>query len=304
MKIAIFGSGGVGAYFGGRLAAAGYDVSFIARGNHFDAIRQNGLSITSDLGDVHIEDVKVHDGANSVGPVDIVLSAVKLYDADDAAQRIPSILTPEGVAISLQNGIEGPEILRKYLPGEKAITGSVVTSSFVDAPGKVKHVGKNQLIRIEDRSSWASKLHEACIASRLDSNLVDDAKLMLWQKFIRLAPLSSICALTRGPIGPVQDSPFLSRILERLIEETLLIAHAEEITLPPDTPDKTLEGILSLPPHFKPSLLRDVESQSPLESPWLTGTLCRLSEKHNLSIPHTHCAHAHLLHLERGSIGK
>ncbi len=212
MKVAMMGSGGIGGYFGARMAQAGADVSFIARGAHLDAMRKHGLRIDSpEMGDAHIAPVQATDDPAEVGAVDYVIMGVKLWDTEAAGHAIAPMLGPETTVLSLQNGVEGDDILASIVGEERLIAGVAFIGSAISAPGVIGHVGTMQRIVIGEREGGISPRIEA-LRDMLQKGGVmaeasEDIQRMLWEKFVFLVGLSSTTTLMRTTIGPVRENP-------------------------------------------------------------------------------------------------
>lgn len=280
------GAGGIGGYYGARLADSGAEVCFLARGAQFEALRDSGLTVESALGSVRLETVEVYSDPASMPEVDVALSCVKLYDAEKAAAICRTVLKPDGLAVSLQNGIDGPAILAKEVGEERTLAGSVMISAFIEAPGVIRHVGKNQAFHLETREGLATRLFEAVGAAGLQAKQIDDPDLLLWNKFVRLVSLSGVAVLSRSPLGFVAGNAPLRVVLQHLAEEAEAIGRALGLALAEGIPASLLEAIDKLPYEFKPSLLLDLEQGKRLEAPWLSGRLVELGRELGIPTPY------------------
>ena len=234
MRIAIVGAGGVGGYFGGRLAAAGADVTFLARGAHLEAMRARGLRITSPKGDLHLPRVKAESDPAAIGPADIVFFAVKLYDTESALAMLPPLVGPDTIVIGFQNGVETVASLTRAVGAAHTAGGVSYVSAVIAEPGVIKHTAMDHLIfGMPDgsRSPQLEALLEACKPAGFQSTLSPDITVEIWTKFVRLSVFSGMTAVTRGPIGPIVNDPDLLEMLKAAVRETLAVAHAKGVAV-------------------------------------------------------------------------
>jgi 2-dehydropantoate 2-reductase len=289
MKIAIFGSGGVGGYFGARLAQAGNEVHFIARGRHLAAMRANGLRVTSPLGDALIKPVHVHETPAEIGPVDIVTFAVKLWDTAAAAQSLRPLLAEGGLAIPFQNGVESVDALRKVLGERPVMGGSAYIASRIAAPGVIEHIG--QMCRLQfgallaAQRPAAEKFLAACKAAGINAELVDDVTRTIWEKFVFLVAVSSSTAVSRAPLGVVRGDPDLRRLFEQAMRETWTVGRARGVKLADDFIATRMQALDGLPYEMKASMAHDLEAGGKLEAPWLCGAVARMARELGLEAP-------------------
>src|SRR6478735_3671906 len=224
MKIAIFGSGGVGGYFGGRLAASGEDVTFIARGAHLNALQQEGLRISSPLGDAHVAKVQATDRPQAIGPVDVVLFTVKLYDVETAAATLAPLIGPDTVVITLQNGVDAVDMVSKHVGAEHVAGGAAYIVAVIDKPGHVRHTTAQQLVfgeRDKRRSDRLVAFEQAGIRAGFQAKASTDVEAALWTKFVRLATWSGMTTVTRSPMGIVRDCPATFEMMVAAIQEVI-----------------------------------------------------------------------------------
>jgi 2-dehydropantoate 2-reductase len=288
MKIAIFGSGGVGGYFGGRLAAAGEDVSFLARGAHLTAMQQDGLHITSPLGDVHLPKVQATDRPQAIGPVDVVLFTVKLYDVDTSAASLAPLIGPDTVVITLQNGVEAMDMVAKHVGAEHVAGGAAYIVVVIDKPGHLRHTVAQQLVfgeRDGRRSDRLVAFEQAGIRAGFQAKASSDVEADLWVKFVRLATWSGMTTVTRSPMGVVREDPALFAMMMKAIDEVIAVGKARGINFPPDLIDGTLGLIKNFPANSKSSMLEDLERGRRLELPWLSGAVVRLGKEAGVPTP-------------------
>ncbi|MEW9899150.1 2-dehydropantoate 2-reductase [Chitinivorax sp. PXF-14] len=289
MRIAIMGSGGVGGYFGARLAAAGCDVHFIARGAHLQAMRQHGLKVSSRLGDVIIKPAAVSDDPASIGPVDYVLFAVKLWDAEVAARACAPLVSGSTTVIPFLNGVETPALLARVLGAQHVVGGVAYIASTIAEPGHVEHTGEFAKLRFGEldggRSLRLERLRETCLQAGIDGDIATDIYRALWEKYVFLASLSGWTSVTRQPIGPIRHEPAIRPLLEAAMQETWALGRAMGVKLADDCVARQMATIDALPAEMKSSMLHDLEHGRRLEAPWLCGGVARLARENGLSVP-------------------
>jgi 2-dehydropantoate 2-reductase len=288
MRIAIVGAGGVGGYFGGRLAAAGSDVVFIARGRHLDAMRTRGLRLESPNGDLHVHRVQATDGTTTVGTVDAVLFAVKLYDAEEAIALLTPLIGADTVVVPFQNGVDAVGMLTRSIGQPHVAAGVAYVAAVVTEPGVIRHTAMDHLIFGEldgARSPRLERLLSACEAAGFQATLSDHIEADLWAKFVRLAVFSGMTSVTRTPIGPLRDDPDLWAMFQAAVLEGMAVARAKGIALPASVFDEIGAMAQSLPPTAKSSMLEDLERGRRLELPWLSGALVRIGREVDVATP-------------------
>jgi len=280
MKIAMMGSGGVGGLIGARLAHAGCDVSFIARGAHLAAMREHGLRLESQVGNVHLPITKATDDPRTVGQVDIVIFSVKLWDTEAAARAILPLMGPETGVISLQNGVVKDDILRPIV-GEKALMGGVAyMGTAISRPGVIQHTGTVQRVVFGEydgrRSKRAQALLEWCRKAGLDAAISDDIRRTLWEKFAFLVGMAAVTATIRLPIGPIRSHPLTRQFYLDAMREAAAVGRAHGVRLPEDFAEERMAFVDTLPPTMTASLQLDLERGNPLEVEWLSGSVVKL----------------------------
>ena len=288
MKIAIFGSGGVGGYFGGKLAAAGEDVTFLARGAHLAAMQADGLHISSPLGDVHVPKVQATDRPQAVGPVDVVLFTVKLYDVDASAATLGPMIGPDTVVITLQNGVDAMDMVAKHVGADHVAGGAAYIVVVVDKPGHLRHTTAQQLVfgeRDGRRSDRLVAFEQAGIKAGFQAKASTDVVADLWTKFVRLATWSGMTSVTRSPMGVVRDTPATYDMMMAAIEEVIAVGRAKGVSFPPDLMEGTLKLIKNFPASSKSSMLEDLERGRRLELPWLSGAVVRIGKEVGVPTP-------------------
>jgi 2-dehydropantoate 2-reductase len=290
MKIAVMGSGGIGGFYGGYLAHAGCDVSFIARGKHLEAMREHGLTIESDAHPVvHVPKVRATDDPATIGVADLVIIAVKLWDLDKVARAIKPLVGPDTAVLSLQNGVIKDDILRGHF-GERAVMGGVAyVGTHVARPGVIRQTGAIQRMLFGEydgtRSPRAETLLAALKRTTIDAELSSDIRRTLWEKYVFLVGLSGTTATMRTTLGPVRSNPQTRAFLLDLMRETVAVGRAMGVNLPEDYADQRMAFADSLSPEMTSSLHHDLEHGNPLEVEWLSGGVVTLGAKAGVPTP-------------------
>jgi 2-dehydropantoate 2-reductase len=289
MRIAIMGSGGVGGYVGGRLAASGQDVVFIARGAHLAAPRERGLRIESALGDVALDPAAASDDPAAVGPVDLVIFAVKLYDSESAAEATRPLAGPGTGVVTLQNGVDSVAVLARALGAQHVIGGAVHIASTIAAPGLIRHTGTMARLQFGEldggHSERVAALSQALEQAGVDHQVSDDIERDIWAKMVFLATFSGLTALTRSSIGPIRTDADTRALYQAGLAEALAVAHAKGIALPEDFVARSLARTDQLPAEMKSSLQHDLEAGRRLELPWLSGAIVRMGKELGIATP-------------------
>jgi 2-dehydropantoate 2-reductase len=282
MRIAILGSGGVGGYFGGRLAAAGADVTFLARGAHLAALRERGLRIESPLGNLQLPRVNATDDPAAVGPVDIVFFTVKLYDTESALAMLPPLVGPATIVIPFQNGVDSVDVLTRAVGREHVAGGTAYVAAVISEPGVIRHTAMNRLVFgpvSGPPPALLQQLRDACTSAGIDATLSDHIMIDVWTKFARLSVYSGMTSVTRSPIGVIREDPELFAMMQTALRESIAVARARHIPLPDSTFDDALKATVALPAGAKSSMLEDLERGRRIELPWLSGALIRAGEE-------------------------
>lgn len=241
MRIAIFGTGAVGGYFGGRLAGAGEEVAFIARGMHLATLQQQGLRITSPKGDAHLHVTATNDPAR-IGPVDVVLFTVKLYDVDSAAAGLAPLIGPGTVVITLQNGVEAVEMVSRHVGASHVAGGVAYVVAVVDEPGHITHTTADRLVFGEPDGRLSPRLaafQEAGRRAGFVADLSPHIDVDLWVKFVRLGTWSGMTAVTRSPMGVIGRYPDLLHMMDGALAEAMAVGRARGIAFPADLVEGT-----------------------------------------------------------------
>jgi 2-dehydropantoate 2-reductase len=284
------GAGGVGGFFGGRLANAGYDVSFIARGEHLKAMRERGLTIENEpQGDIHVPRVTATDDPSSLGVVDLVLLAVKLWDTEKAANAIKPLVGPNTAVVSLQNGVIKDEILRRAF-GDSAVMGGVgYVATHISRPGVIHQTGTMQRVIVGEydgtRTARVVALHEALLKAGVKAEISDDIRRTLWEKYVFLVGLSGSTTTMRATIGPIREHAQTRAFLFDLMQETVAVGRAHGVHLPADYADQRLAFVDTLAADMTSSMHQDLKSGNPLEVQWLSGGVVQLGAQVSVPTP-------------------
>jgi len=297
MRIAVMGAGGVGGYFGGRLARAGNDVTFIARGRHLEALRAKGLTLRTPAGDETLK-VKSVDDPSAAGPADVVLFAVKLWDTESAAERIRPLVSGGGVVIPFQNGVESIERIGKVLGAERVMGGAAYIAARIGEPGVIVQTGQMSRLRFgavqPSQRALAAAFHAACVKAGINAELTDDIVRVLWEKFVLLVALSGTTSVSRSRIGVVRTDPDLRWLLEAAMRETWQVGKRRGVALADDLVASTLKMVDALPAEMTSSMHGDLDAGGRLEAPWLAGAVARMAAELGLPAPANRAIYAAL----------
>lgn len=289
MRIAVIGAGGVGGAFGAALAAAGGNVTFVARGAHLAAMRAEGLRVEGDRGNIHIRPVQATDDPSSIGPVDIVLFCVKLWDVETAGASIQPLVGPDTAVIPLQNGIDAGDRLMPILGRQAIMGGTVSISATIGAPGLIRQTGNFMSMAFGERGGGASPRGERflalCRRTGFDAMLSPNIDVPIWEKFILLTGASGGTAVTRLPVGKLRDDPDVFGLIESVMRETDAVGRAHGIALAPDVVERCIAQIRALPPQGTTSMAVDLQRGNRLELPWLAGKVVALGCQYGIPTP-------------------
>lgn len=288
MRIAIMGSGGVGAYVGSRLQAAGEDVVFIARGAHLAALQKDGLRLESPLHPLHLPTVNAVQEPSMVGPVDLILFAVKLGDTEAAARSLAPMIGPETRILTLQNGIDSVDLITPHVGGAKVRGGVIYVSAVIDRPGVIRSPGGLHMI-VADAAhgdSVMTQFFAACDrATALDAKPSNAIAVTLWEKFIVLTSLSGTTSLLRASMGQILAHPE-TRILQRqMVDEAVAVGRAVGQVTRTDLADEIMAKLAAMPYTFRSSMSEDLERGKPLELRWLSGRVHALGLEYGVPTP-------------------
>src|SRR5262245_11820776 len=289
MRIAIYGVGGVGGYFGGRLAHSGVDVTFVARGGHLAALRNNGLRVSSVHGDFDLPAVAAADDPATVGPVDYVLVTVKSPQTAEVASRLGPLLHERTAVVSLQNGVDNEEKLAAAVGDGRVVGGAAYIFATIAGPGHIHHAGGPTAITIGEWSGGAServgRLVAACRDAGFKADEDADIRATLWAKFAFICALAGTTAAVRWPIGESRSAPASRELLRRVVSEVQDVARAEGIGLPDDLVERQLALTDSLEPGGYSSLHHDVTNGKPTELDALLGVVVRRGARAGVPTP-------------------
>ena len=298
LRIAVMAAGALGGYFGARMAAAGHDVFFIARGSNLEAIQKDGLKVESVHGDLHLPKPNVTDDPGKIGPVDIVLFAVKLWDVEKAAAQALPLIGPQTRLIPLQNGVDSTERIAPILGADNVVSGSAYIATVLSAPGVVTHTSQFARMvcgRIDGKSDERLKsFADAARAAGIDITVSEAIERERWQKFVFLVGLSGATATTRQPLGPILADPDTRTFFYSLMREVVAVGRARGVPIPEDFADDRMKFAQASPPTFKASMLHDLERGNRLELDWLAGKIVELGRTLGVPTPANDAVYAML----------
>jgi 2-dehydropantoate 2-reductase len=289
MKIAVIGAGGVGGTFGAALAQAGADVWFLARGAHLDAMRTHGLRIVSARGDTHLVPTQASDDPAAIGPADVVLFCVKLWDVESAGERIRPIVGPGTAVIPLQNGIDASDRLIPIFGAGAVMGGVAQVSATIEDPGVVRQTGTFMRLVFGELNGERSARGEAflalCRKAGFDADLSERIRTDLWLKFIVLATNSAITAATRLPFGKLRGDPDVMALFEAATKEVVAVGRAAGIPLPEDAAQLNMKFLAGAPAAMMASMAHDLIRGGRIELPWLSGKVVALGRELGVPTP-------------------
>jgi 2-dehydropantoate 2-reductase len=303
MKFAIFGTGGVGGYFGGKLAQAGEDVTFIARGKHLDAIRESGLRVDSIGGDFVIQPAKATDSPQSIGVVDVIIVAVKSWQLDEAVNQIKPLMGEDTFILPLLNGIEHMDALVNAFGREHVIGGLCRISAFVAGAGYVKHVGLDPYIAFGELSGGKSERIAALLnafknISGITAEARENVELAMWEKYLLICAFSGVGAVTRSPVGVFRSIPETRAMFRRALEEVVLVANSRGVELTEKSVQSVMDRIDQTQPDTMASMQKDILEGRPSELESQTGAIIRMACAADISVPTHEFIYASLLPME------
>jgi 2-dehydropantoate 2-reductase len=302
MRIAIFGAGSVGGYFGGRLSQAGEDVIFLARGNHLNALLANGLRVDSINGDFVLQQVQATDDPSKIGKVDMVLVGVKTWQVSEAAQTMRPMIGPETVVLPLQNGIEAPTLLSEILGSQHVLGGLCGLFCYVAEPGHIVHAGTDPFIKFGEldnhRSQRAELLLETFTGAGITTEIPTDIQVAMWMKFLFITVWSGIGAVTRSPVGIWRSLPETRQMAKQGLLEIIAVAKSRNILLPVEALQTAMSMYDGLAPQSTASLQRDIMDGRPSELEAQIGAVVRLGQESNVTTPQHTFIYQSLLPME------
>jgi 2-dehydropantoate 2-reductase len=298
MRVTVMGSGGTGGYFGGLLARAGEEVTFVARGAHLEALRTKGLTVRSRLAGDFTIPARATDDPGQAGLADLVLFCVKSYDTESAAERLRPAVGPDTVILPVQNGIDSAERIARVVGPGRVIGGVAAVSSVVEAPGIIHHRAGPDVIRLGELdgrpSARTERIADTLRRAGIKAELRSDIRVALWEKFVLICGLSGLTALTRLPIGGVLACSETRVLLRETMDETDAVGRAEGVTLPKDYVGQMLRFFEGLDPAIHGSLYYDLAAGRRLEIETLNGTVVRLGRERGVPTPANFAVYAAL----------
>jgi 2-dehydropantoate 2-reductase len=308
MRIAIVGAGPVGAYFGGRLAQAGEEVIFLARGEHLRALRESGLRVASVDGDLVLDPVQVTDDAAIVGPVDVALLTVKGWQVPQAIEALRPLVGAETVVVPLLNGVEAPDQVAEAFGAEHTAGGLCGLLGSVMAPGSFRNVLPLPFITFGaldgSRDARLERLRAAYERAGVQVELSQDIRAALWQKLLFVGPFGAVGAVTRVPVGVLRSLPETRALLVGAMTEIEAVAHARGIALASDAVAQALALVDGLPPAGTASMQRDIMAGRPSEMEAQVGVVLRAAHTVGVDVPGHAYFYASLLPQERLARGE
>lgn len=289
MKIAVLGTGGVGGYFGARLAMGGTDVVFVARGAQLEAMKKNGLKVLSPLGDATIKTVEAVGSIAEAGQVDLVMITVKLWDLEDVAKDLVPIVAKGAAVVSFQNGVSKDNVLKAHLPDKSVLGGVAYISSSIEEPGVIHQHSKLQGLTFGEyggeRTTRVTDLFDACTRAGIDAKISDDIERDLWEKFVFLVGISAANAAMRQPLGPIRTNPQTRAFLLDLMREVVDVGKARGVNLADDLAETKLAACDEMPAEMMASMYIDLQHGRRLELPWLSSAVAAYGRKAGVQTP-------------------
>jgi 2-dehydropantoate 2-reductase len=302
MRLAIFGAGGAGGHFGARLARAGEDVVFLARGAHLRAIQVSGLTVETPEGEILVKPAAATDDPSAAGPVDAVLLGVKTWQVEEAARSMRPLFGSETFVVPLQNGVEAARQLTSVLGEERVVGGLCATFSFVTGPGRIRSIGQVNAVRLGELdgrpSERTERLRLVLAGAGIQATIPSDIHLALWEKFLFVVPFGGVGAVTRAPIGITRAQPETRRMLAQGMREILAVGKARGIPLPDRSVTEAMSFLDSLAADGTSSLQRDIAEGKPSELEAWNGAVVRLGREAGVPTPVHEFIYRRLLPLE------
>jgi 2-dehydropantoate 2-reductase len=302
MKVAIIGAGGVGGYFGGKLASAGIDVTFVARGEHYNAIKNSGLLVKSINGDFKIDNVQIVDAAKKLASPELIILAVKAWQIKEIVPDLKSVITENSIILPLENGISITEELGEQIPMNNIIGGLCRIISKIESPGVINHIGIEPYILFNELNNYKSdrilRIKELLDAAGIKNRIPFDINAELWKKFISIC-VSGFLALTRSTYGEVRELKETRQTMSDLMKEIIALSQEVGIKLEPDFLDKSMAFIDSFPHGSTSSLTRDVWEGKPSEIEYQNGYVSKLGKRLGIPTPINTLVYNCILPMER-----
>lgn len=290
-RIAIIGTGGIGAYYGAKLIESGQEVHLVSTERHVEAVRGGGLVLATDAGEQTLHPASITTDAAEIGPVDIVLVTVKLYQLQEATAGIDSLLGPDTLVVTTQNGISAPRLLAERLGPERVVPGIAFIVAYLEGPGRVRHRGGRAGLTLSDRtlagssSARCAPMIEALASVGVDAAFTASIDLELWRKFALITTFGGVCGMADSTIGTVRSFEPTRSLLRQALDEARSVARAVGVDLSADDTDAILGRLDNAAPEATTSMQRDIAEGKPSELDYLNGELVRLAEQHSVDIP-------------------
>ena len=307
MKIAIYGAGGLGGFYGARLACAGNDVAFIARGAHLAAIRERGLQVTSPLGDMRLAAPVATDKPGDIGPVDLVLVAVKTWHIPQVAAAMGPLLGERTVVLPFLNGVEASDELAAVIGSERVLGGLSKVFSKVESPGVIHHFTQNVFVAFGELDGSDSPRVRALLdlfsAAGVDAEVSPAIRVELWKKLLLVSSWAGLGALARSAMGVMREQPGIRALIDRSMDEGLAVARATGHDIDPAYKDEMWAFYRAMPPGATASMQRDIMDGRPSELDAWNGAICRFGARAGVETAvHSFTYHT-LLPMERRARG-
>ena len=288
MKVVVVGAGGVGGYFGGRLAAAGHDVAMVARGPHLAALQEHGLRVSSVKGDFAVR-VDASEDPAAFGPCDVVLFCVKAYDTDAAAGRLAPVLGRDTAVVSLQNGVDNEDRIAAVVGSDHVVGGAAFIFSTIAEPGLIAHAGGPARIVVGERdnrrTARVESLLSACLEAGIDADIAGDINAVLWTKFAFICAAAGMTSSVRLPLGDIRESPAAWAMFRDIVAEVVALARLEGVEVGDDVVDQQVGFAVGLPADSYSSLHHDLTSGRRMELDALHGSVVRRADRVGLAVP-------------------
>ena len=290
MRIGVMGAGAIGGYLAARLAAAGHELALVARGPHLAAHRERGLRLHSELGDVRVRPAAATDDPHEVGPVDVLLFTVKLYDAEPALDAASAMVGPSTRVVTFQNGVAGRDLLVRAFGRERTIGGTAHIPAQIVAPGEIRHPARLARFVIGSMTGQpddrVAEFGDALAGAGVDVSITDQIERAIWEKFVLLAAFSGVSAVTRGSFAAIRGHEATCAMLRDAVHEVLAVAAAKGVGLSADCKQRTMHFLLEIgAPEVKASQTHDLEAGRRLELPWLSGAVVRMGQELGVPTP-------------------
>ena len=308
MRIAIFGAGSIGGYFGGRLSQAGEDVVFIARGEHLNAMLTHGLRVDSINGDFVVQPVQATDDPSKIGKVDMILVGVKAWQVPEAAEAIRPMIGSETFVLPLQNGLEAPGQLSQALGEQRILGGLCGLFCYMAGPGHIVHAGTDPFVKFGEQDNHLSQrvelLLDAFKRAGVNAEIPPDIQVAMWMKFLLITVWSGMGAVTRAPVGIWRSLPETRRMAEMSLQEIIAVAAARDISLPEEALQTIMTMYDGLVPKSTASLQRDIMEGRPSELEAQIGAVVRFGQEADVATPQHTFIYYSLLPMELRARGQ